>query len=1149
MRSSSKRNAPNPLSFVRSEVARARSKAYGISERERALRFRRGMNSALLKARLALNGNAYVKFIEEARRISSLERARFARQPIDHDYLTLLLQPKRIPFRHEILWVATTISADANIINDFVASTDALTTALFEEGPGNAIEVLDKIDGGIGVSLWSNELRIALIQRSQGEGAKKEYVSRIRRTYKNGMLPFLTTYFSQREEPNVTMGWFLDNVRRRIGNIRNFDYREYALYKITKEPPTNGASLAAILRIEQNHHLIDIYETLVRILQHLVSEPRQLVRRAVLSEAIEQLNGISDFRLERIRSELGICRCSYKADDAAGKAMDAILSGDPKAGLILAKRRLREAPFSLPALVAACIARGCGRRHNLRRFRLRSSVASFVIDGLNQRLVRTKDSDIKATGHPDALSKFVYSFDGLPIARAIRTFVSLQRSPSHTAMLLSLKAVTLDSPYTLAPSRRVAEFMRLMRGAQIKRLSSLHMLPRSYAMAAYHLQRGDSPSASKCINPALQSKSRLITSSATVLALEAYAESGELGLAAQLISCECIQHGVDPMCLPVKDIFRGRSWEDLRPFGHEIAMSNSLFIYSQVAEDDKAMSYRAFALNTLLDSFRVDRPSMLPSHSCDIGRDELGFFLGRACSESIIDMLPSLQSTTAVLRERRDICATLMNLEVGPIDDYQQELVGLTRELSVQSGMQVYDGSRIHVDIDELRNALRRDFTESFQRYLAIGKSAAQNENFDAVLRSLARGDESSKHLLSIPKEEADDLLLFMLIGARQRFLYDVPHGLDSYLSKRVRHGSVVGIIRAPVEKECIITARDDQSKDYVPNRHWFANVDPTTRRQLDLAFASFARTFDDHLIRLKDVLLQVRSETHPLGIFDVPIQPPVYHLIKSVALRDRSIDSFVTTLVSAMWGLLNPSLQRAKEVLERDTLKVLTDALQALRTKVYELVPDCPDRARFNSALGNAASSVEGAVKAVASWFEPVAPEDYVYSVQDMVDIAKTSVQAINGAFQPSVDVSAPDALDISAAALPVLIDIMFVAFGNAAKWSGTEGPLSMRVEVTHDEAKGVLRIRVENEVAPGVITPLARKKIAEKKVEVAGQTYDRARSEGGSGLIKVASIIYQSTLGKLDFGFLGESRFFFEADLAFLSNRSSKDEDPARR
>jgi hypothetical protein len=165
------------------------------------------------------------------------------------------------------------------------------------------------------------------------------------------------------------------------------------------------------------------------------------------------------------------------------------------------------------------------------------------------------------------------------------------------------------------------------------------------------------------------------------------------------------------------------------------------------------------------------------------------------------------------------------------------------------------------------------------------------------------------------------------------------------------------------------------------------------------------------------------------------------------------------------------------------------------------------------------------------------------------MVDIAKTSVQAINGAFQPSVDVSAPDALDISAAALPVLIDIMFVAFGNAAKWSGTEGPLSMRVEVTHDEAKGVLRIRVENEVAPGVTTPLARKKIAEKKVEVAGQTYDRARSEGGSGLIKVASIIYQSTLGKLDFGFLGESRFFFEADLAFLSNRSSKDEDPARR
>lgn len=1143
-----KKNAPNPISLVRSEVARARSKDYSISERERASRFRRGMSSALLKARSDLNENTYAKFMDETRRMSSLERARFARQPIGYDYLTLLIQPKRIPLGREILWLATTISANANIINDFTAFANVLASALFEGGPGNALDALDEIDDRIGVSLWSNELRVALIQRSLGEDAKKKYVSRIRSTYKKGMLPFLTTYFSQREEPNVTIGWFLDNVRRRIGNISNFDYREYALYKITKERPTNGTSLAAILRIEQNHHGIDIYETFVHILQHLVTNQRQLVRRAVLAKAIRRLDGISDFRLERIRSELGVCRCSYKTDDVAGKAIEAILSGDPKSGLILAKHRLREAPSSLPALVAACAARGCGRRRNPPHFRLRSVVASFVIGGLTQQLARTRDSDIKSTCSPDALSKFVYSFDGLPIARAIRTFIWLQRSPSHTGMLPLLNEVTLNSPYTLAPSRRVAEFMGLLRGNQIRRSSLLHMLPRSYALAAYHLQHGDSQSAAECISPALRSRSRLITSSASVLALEAYAESGELGLAAKLVSCECIQHGVDPMCLPVENIFKGVSWGAIRPFADDIAMSNSLFIYSQIAEDDKAMSYRAFALNTLLDSFHVDRPSMLPRNSCGVDRDEFGFFLGRACSQSIIDMLPALASTSAVLRERRDICATLINLELGPLDDYQQELVGLTRELSVQSGMQVYDGSRIHVDIDELRNALRRDFSESFQRYLAIGKNVAQSENFDSVLRSLTRGDESSKHLLSIPKEEADDLLLFMLIGARQRFLYDVPHGLDSYLSKRVRHGSVVGVIRAPVEKEFIITARDDQSKDYIPNRHWFANVDPATRRQLDLAFASFARTFDDHLIRLKNVLLQVRSEAHPLGIFDVPIQPPVYHLIKSVALRDRSIDSFVTTLVSAMWGLLNPSLQRAKEVLERDTLKVLTDALQTLRTKVYESVPDCPDRARFNSALGNAASSVEVAVKAVASWFEPVAPEDYMYSVQDMIDIAKASVQAINGMFQPNVDLVAPDSLDISAAALPVLIDIMFVAFGNAAKWSGIEGRVSMLVEVTHDEDKGVLRMRVENEVAPNVMTSLARQKIAEKKDEIEGRTYDRARSEGGSGLIKVASIVYQSTLGKLDFGFLGETRFFFEADLAFLSNRSSKDEDPAR-
>lgn len=1139
MRSPTKGSVSMPFSAFRSALARARSKEFGETERKRASQFRRAVNAAFLNARPALAQDEYASFIEKATKSLSVERGRFKRQPLGYDYLTLLIEPKAISLEDELLWVAHRLSSERILLNDFIASRDLIVTSLFKDGLTDALDQLDKLDESVGTSLWSHELRISLTQRAHGTSEKKQYVKRIRDIFKKGMLPLLTLYFGQREDPNVTIGWFLDNVRRRMERMPNASFREYAVYKITKELPRESKSLATILRMEQNHHLIDVYETLIHVLQHLAGERNSPSFTGLIARIVTLLSGIHDFRIGRIGSKIGLPDSDVKYDDVASNSFEATLSGDPKSGALIAKQAVSIRPDSLPALLAMCIARGCSKRAHLPRLHLKSSIGSFVVDGLNRLLLRIKESTTRVAGDSEDISKFAHSFDGLPVVRSIHQFIRSQQANSPSEMLRLADLTVLNTELCLRRGNCVGELLDLLRGAERKASSYLHLLCGSYAEASSYLLRNEPELAASCIGPALQSSSRLIASATSVLALEIYGDCQEIGLASRLISSECIKYGVEPERLPIIDTFKGVPWITLKPFASDIALSNSLLLYSQLVDDDKVLTYRSFALKKVLEQFSVDRPSMLAPHIAEFDITELGFFLGRACSASVIDMLSAINGTSAVMQERREICAILVNNKLDPGDEYQQELVALSRELAVQSGMQIFDGSRVHVDIDELRNSLKRDFAESFQRYLAISKADPNgNENFDVILRAIARGDESSKHLLSIPKDEADDLLLFMLIGARQRFLYDVPHGLDSYLSKRVRHGSVVGVIRAPAEKEFMITQRDDETKSYTPNMHWFATVDHDTRRQLDAAFASFAKTFDDHLIRLKDVILHVKSDAHPLGIFEVPIGGPVYHLIKSVALRDRSIESFVTTLVSSMWGLLNPSLQRAKQILEQDTLKTLTDALQTLRTRVYAIVPACDERSRFNSALGLASSNVETAVKSVAAWFEPFTPEDCLYSSEEMIDIAKTSVHAIKNSFNPDIKLASPTLLRFSATALPVLIDIMFVVFGNAAEWSGILGRLPIRVWIDHDEIRGVLRIRTENDLAPGAITAHTKQLVAEKKREIEGGAFDRARSEGGSGLMKIASIVSQSKSGKLEFGFMEQQDVFFvDVDLAFVS------------
>src|SRR5690606_22709336 len=99
---------------------------------------------------------------------------------------------------------------------------------------------------------------------------------------------------------------------------------------------------------------------------------------------------------------------------------------------------------------------------------------------------------------------------------------------------------------------------------------------------------------------------------------------------------------------------------------------------------------------------------------------------------------------------------------------YRQELLAVTKELTVQQGLQTIDGSRVHVDIDSLRVSLRRDLAESYNRYMSLVKQGiGVSENFDAVLRDIAKQEGQPKYLLSMPQNEADELLFTMIRQVR----------------------------------------------------------------------------------------------------------------------------------------------------------------------------------------------------------------------------------------------------------------------------------------------------------------------------------------------------------------------------------------------
>ncbi len=104
-------------------------------------------------------------------------------------------------------------------------------------------------------------------------------------------------------------------------------------------------------------------------------------------------------------------------------------------------------------------------------------------------------------------------------------------------------------------------------------------------------------------------------------------------------------------------------------------------------------------------------------------------------------------------------------------------------------------------------------------------------------------------------------------------FPLSTTHGLDCYLSMRVRHGTLSGQLRSPLEEQHLITQRESGSQEYKPNEYWpnrLPEVSPERRSKVEERLSTFSKSYDDFIDRIANKLIQIRSKDKPEGLFDV---------------------------------------------------------------------------------------------------------------------------------------------------------------------------------------------------------------------------------------------------------------------------------------
>jgi hypothetical protein len=531
----------------------------------------------------------------------------------------------------------------------------------------------------------------------------------------------------------------------------------------------------------------------------------------------------------------------------------------------------------------------------------------------------------------------------------------------------------------------------------------------------------------------------------------------------------------------------------------------------------------------------LEKASQLSSLAMKFDRNHLVYYLRYVSVPRTIQL--SFANSRQVEEERVAICTVLKQLDPAHAGAYDAEIREITRRQSISHGLQQVEQSKIWIDQEPLKHWAEKHLQEDFNRYRAL-RAAGIN-------RPPKQGPGASKSSLiaqpagevpEIPQDEQGALLMRIV----RQFVYQCfmhkQHGLDSYLSLRIRHGALSGQLRAPLEAEKIVTLQKEPgSGEYIPNRHWLgrlASRDPDMAVAVDVRLRQFSKEFDSLVETFARDYVQIQSDLHPDGLFQAVLSPSEVILAGLDVHPDTTFESFIDLCVSVFWDGVDDSLRSIREHIDGPLLRDMNAIFLSLVRDVERITWQF-STPELDNAIRNAQTHARHALEQVKTWFQQPKPlQSSFMTFQSLVDIGLQAVKNMYHDFTPEVVYELDDELPLFFQ-LQKFTDIFMIVFDNIWRHCGMRRP---HIHVKASLANDHLNIEVVNELANNVVNPRNKARIEEIRTRILEGTYHRAvSSEGGTGLMKIRNIVGSDSteVPKMLFGFRGNDEFYIQIQL----------------
>jgi hypothetical protein len=1103
--------------------------------------FRSGYRELMLEARSTLHYSMYSEYLQWASFHVKHQLPELSRYPTGYDELEGLARKAPIvSVDQEVYWIVARINEDCAVINTFRKIATHVEQYILEDDALGGIEFLKQLELMLGASFWSVQLRIALENIAGGLEGQKKYTSEVRSIYRSGLLNFIAYNTSVRNEDRVSIQKYSLDIKQRIDNHSKYDdsVKTYMHHRIMGDWPSDSDKIADVLRVEQSHSLIDVYETFISLLQYSLRDDVSISVKALMKSALLQVKNIEDFRLEKARLLYGLPSSCKSLECRDSRLPEALCSGDILLAAKLSRFCLRNKSNKLDAwnYIYSGVAFSFGK----------STPRSTTINNTPLLIAQLLRQDGQSSTAYANLLKLATNLAGLPSYAAIRTFLAtiyrIRPNEKWRFDLISMNTPTIGIEDNVTPTRINNAPNLSDCWAQLFNPSTSPINRGSSTLALFQacglIGAGDYDPAITILTSYRTLFPNALPALTIPLLLNSYYSADMRQHVIELIANEGSRNSSRLELIPIENTIGDYYVQDYNRITNFLIAPIALHMLWEKTEKDTVGSSLRFKTAQVIRRKDVQAPAALYEFKETLDLHVLVYFLREVCVPNIVDQARIVKTTTEILQQRQDTCSVLRELDPDRAGDYEDEIFEITNRQIMTAGQWIVDRTRIHVDVSALTRWATRELSEDFYRYSDLAKVVTAME-FDEVMRDILLENQIPIQFSDF--DEADAVLYSMLVKLASEFLNNSLFGLDYYLSKRIRHQSFVGLIRGPLELQNIITTKETGSSGYNRNDVWldkFNSCGRDTVAALEKIFNKFSSSFDEALIETKDKIIQIKSKEHPQGLVTFEITPQIIPVAR-ILFQDGDMPGFVKTSVGLMWALLDKSLRDVREYIGGELKPNLTIVFDEFRAQLKNLVEGRAEYYELGRAIGDSSVQVQIALDDASSWFSKNNDVDAfrrTFNASQAVSISIEAAKKCLRSFEPVISIEPISTdIDVMPSTLVFLHDVLFVSLDNARVHSGLKMP-KVRIEVEPDIEGEKFVIRTQCQAKSSVRIG-AEKKLSEIREKIERGEYDtKTKTEGGSGLYKIAAVVKQSAMGAIEFGFNSSGDFEIAVTYHFL-------------